>query len=343
MLPFTAKKSVAFLHREGSLRLMRSSTGFFATSVVVFATLVGACKGRAAPSTSPADAGVSPIGWQRPDGAAPIVLVDSGPPASGIPVPASKVESAVNPGHLPPYAGPTGVIEGLVTISGDPAPKEVLDIPFACGEAYATYGKAYREGTGRALADALIAVTRYEGYVPAAGDVVPIKIRGCAYERRTLDVTFGQHIEVTNADPKESYLPTLLGAMMPAQMAAMPGGDPVKLYPTQVGHYALSDDAHHKWMYADVFVVPFSTHAVTGLDGRYRIAGIPAGKPVRISMYAPTIDMQLHPDHGIASVTQERDVEVKPGETVQVDFTLAYKTPKPRPKPKEDPNRPIIK
>jgi hypothetical protein len=249
----------------------------------------------------------------------------------------------VNPGQLPPYAGPTGVIEGTVSVTGDPAPKETLDIPFACGEAYATYGKAFREGPGRALADVLVAVTRYDGFVPAAGDVVPIKIHGCAYERRTLAVTYGQHIEVSNTDPRETYLPKLLGATMPAQMAAMPGGDPVKLYPTQVGHYALSDDGNHAWMYTDVFVVPFPTHAITGLDGRYRIAGIPAGKPVRISMYAPIIDAQLHPDHGIASVTQERDVEVKAGETVRVDFTIAYKTPKPRPKPKEDPNRPIIK
>src|SRR6266542_3654658 len=322
---------------------MRSRPWLIATSVVVFATLVGACKGRSSAPSAAADASPVPVGWRLPDGGSAVVLVDSGPPASGIPVPASKVETALNPEHLPPYSGPTGVIEGVVTISGDPPPKETLDIPFACGEAYATYGKAYREGTGRTLADVLVAVTRYQGFVPALGDVVPIKIHGCAYEKRTLAVTYGQRIEVFDADPKESYLPTLLGASMPAQMAATPGGDPVKLYPTAVGHYALSDDSSHKWMYADVFVVPFPTHAVTGLDGRYRIAGIPAGKPVRISMYAPAIDTQLHPDHGIASVTQERDVEVKPGETVQIDFTLAYKTPKPRPKPKEEPNRPIIK
>jgi len=322
---------------------MRSSAVVFATSVVVFATSVGGCKAhsKAAPSAEN-DAG-EPVGWRRPDGAAQVVLVDSGPPASGIPVPASRVAAALNPGNLPVYAGPTGVIEGTVTVTGDPPPKETLDIPFACGEAYATYGKAYREGPNRALADVLVAVTRYEGFVPAAGDIVPVKIHGCAYEHRTLDVTYGQHIEVFNTDPKESYLPTLVGATMPAQMAAMPGGDPVKLYPTQVGHYALSDDGSHKWMYADVFVVPFPTHTVTGLDGRFHIAGIPAGKPVRLSVYAPNIDVQLHADHGIASVTQERDVVVKPGETVQVNFTLAYKTPKPRPKPKEDPNRPIIK
>jgi hypothetical protein len=271
-----------------------------------------------------------------------LVAEDAGPTASGIPVPAAKVDSKLNPKHLPPYAGPTATLEGVVTVTGDPPAKRDINIPFACGEAYATYGKAFREGTGRTLGDAMIAVTRYQGFVPAAGDTHPIKIHGCAYERRTVVLTYGQHLEVSNTDPKESYLPTLVGANMPAQMAAMPRGDAVKLYPAEVGHYLLSDDSKHEWMQADVFVVPFPTHAVTGLDGRYRIQGIPPGI-VKVSMYAPAVDAQLHPDFGIDSVTQEREIELKAGETTQLDFVLNYKTPKPRPKPKPDPNRPIVK
>src|SRR5262249_36574569 len=160
-----------------------------------------------------------------------------------------------------------------------------------------------REGTGRTLADTMITVTGYNGFVPAKGDEHPIKIHGCAYDRRTVVMTYGQHLEVFNTDSKESYLPKLDGANMPAQMAAMPRGDSVKLYPNEVGYYALKDDANHGWMYADVFVVPYATHAVTGLDGRYRIDGIPPGK-VKVSMYAPVVDAQLHPDFGIEAVTQ---------------------------------------
>ena len=119
-----------------------------------------------------------------------IVTEDSGPPASGIPVPASKVESTLNPQHLPPYTGPTAAIEGVVTVSGDPVAKRDLTIPFSCGEAYATYGKVFREGTERTLADAMVAVTRYPGFVPAAGDVHAVKIHGCAYDRRTIVVTY---------------------------------------------------------------------------------------------------------------------------------------------------------
>lgn len=319
--------------------------GRVASWVALSATLVG-CRRSPEPnrgSDGGASAGVVPSKGMA-DAALTVVRIpdDSGPPAPGIPVPLSKVEAAVNPRHAAPYAGPTGVVEGVITMSGDPAPKRELDISFACGEAYATYGKAFREGTGRTLADALVAVTGYEGFVPAAGEAESVKIHGCAYDRRTVVMTYGQHLEISNTDVKENFLPVLDGAKQPALFAATPGGDEVKLYPTEVGHYALRDDANHSWMYADVFTLRYATHAVTGLDGRYRISGVPAGK-VKVSSYVPPIDAQLHPDYGIANVTQEREIEVKPGETARVDFAFAYKTPKPRPKPKEDSNRPIVK
>src|SRR5260221_1659139 len=113
------------------------------TCVVSFATSVGGCKRAAEPAARP-DGGevVAPLYGME---AGPFVAVripdDSGPTAPGIPVPLSKVESALNPERLAPYAGPTGVVEGVITVSGDPPPKRELDIPFACGEAYATYGK----------------------------------------------------------------------------------------------------------------------------------------------------------------------------------------------------------
>src|SRR5882724_9898635 len=158
--------------------------------VVVTATLVGGCRGRGVSSTG-SDAGATTSlaavpGVEAGAAAAAPVLVDAGPYATGIPVPLAKVEAALNPGRLPPYAGPTGTIEGVVTMTGDLPPKRDLDISFACGEAYATYGKAFREGTGRTVADVLVAVTGYAGFVPAAGDAVPVKIHGCAYERRTV-------------------------------------------------------------------------------------------------------------------------------------------------------------
>src|SRR5258706_15375905 len=144
--------------------------GVAAIWVAVVATSVGGCRKGASSAkddgggASDLDAGVSEAGAA----AAVPVLEDAGPYATGIPVLLAKVEAAVNPGHLPPYAGPTGTIEGVVTMSGNAPPKQTLDIPFACGEAYATYGKAFREGTGRTVADVLVAVTGYQGFIPAS-------------------------------------------------------------------------------------------------------------------------------------------------------------------------------
>ncbi|HMI86727.1 MAG TPA: hypothetical protein VK550_21690 [Polyangiaceae bacterium] len=275
----------------------------------------------------------------------PVVEVpsDAGPVSTAIPVPVSKIESIINPKHLSPYDGPKGTVEGVVRISGDAPPKRNLTIPFECGEAFATYGKVFREGNDRTLADAMIAVTGYEGYIPAAGDAYPISIHGCAYDRRTLVLTYGQRIEVTNRDPKQSFLPTLEGSNTPAQLVAMPKGDAIKLYPLEVGHYALKEGMKGSgWMYADVFVLQYSTHAVTGLDGRYRISGIPAGK-VKVSVYLPSIDVDLHPDTGTQTSSIEKDVEIKDGETTALDIEFPYKVPKTPPKPKPASTVPIIK
>jgi hypothetical protein len=334
---------------------MSSRAWLTAISVVSCATAVGvlgACRSRPVELGSqegrdaPAPAASAPRITDSGLVMIPVVEVpsDAGPVASSIPVPVSKIENTLNPRHLAPYAGPKGNVEGVVRVTGDAPPKRDITIPFDCGEAYATYGKLFREGNDRTLADAMVAVTGYEGYIPAASDVYPVSIHGCAYDRRTLVLTYGQRIEVKNRDLKQSFLPVLEGSRSPAQLIAMPKGDPVKLYPLEVGHYALREGMKGTWMYADVFVVQYSTHAVTGLDGRYRISGIPAGK-MKLSVYLPSIDAELHPEAGATKESSiERDVEIKDGETTQLDIDFPYKVPKTPPaKPKPASTVPIIK
>jgi hypothetical protein len=307
---------------------MRNTTLRCAIWVVAVATAVGglsACRAKSKTDGAPAGSALAgssagPLG--SPDAAPPAVLapVDAGPLASGIPVPASRVEQAVNGRRLPPYDGPTGTVEGTIRVSGDRAPVDKVGIPANCGEALATYGKLFREGTGRTLADVLVAVTEYDGYVPAEGDARTVSIHGCAFEKRTIAVTYGQRLEVANRDAQGNYLPTLVGASMPAQMVALPHGDPVRLYPTVPGLYALTDGMKREWMVADVFVVKYATVDVTDLTGHFRISRVPAGK-VKVSALSPAIQQQ-----------DEREVVVNAGETTRADFVLAYKADK-EPKP----------
>ena len=54
-------------------------------------------------------------------------------------------------------------------------------------------------------------------------------------------------------------------------------------------------------MVADVYVLKFATHAVTGLDGRYEIKGIPVGK------------VKVNADLPVLRKTDEKDLEIKEG------------------------------
>jgi hypothetical protein len=253
---------------------------------------------------------------QAPSGAATgsaSVFKPAAPVASGLPGVPELVSKVVNPQNEPAYSGPTGAVSGVVSATGDLAPlatAHVAQIKGACPEARELYGHIFREGMLRSLADVLVAVTGYSGYVPAKEPKQTVAARGCAYNTRTIALTFGQTLDVVSKDG-EGYAPNLLGAHMRAQLLALPGGAPSTLYPPEPGHYVLTDDLK-VFMLADVFVLKYSTHDVTSLDGRYQIKGIPVGK-ARISALLP----------GTQAVV-EKDIEIKAGETLNLSLELAF-------------------
>ncbi len=244
---------------------------------------------------------------------APSVFQPAAPVASGLPSMQELVSKVVNPENQPAYAGPTGTVRGLVTGIGDLPPvatAHLAKIKPPCPEGREVYGHLFREGMMRSLADVLVAVTGYTGYVPEKEAKQTVGARGCAYSTRTIAVTFGQTIDVVSKDG-EGYVPNLLGSRMQAQLLALPGGVPSTLYPPEPGHYLLTDDLK-VFMMADVFVLKFSTHDVTSLDGRFEISGIPVGK-ARISALLPT-----------TGVVVEKDIEIKAGETLELPLQLAF-------------------
>ncbi len=235
------------------------------------------------------------------------------PVASGLPHSPVEISQTVNPENQPAYNGPTGSVKGVVTASGDPSPEtkaHVAKIKGPCPEGRAAYSHLFREGMMRSLADVLVAVTGYSGYVPAASPKVTVAARGCAFSTRTIAMTYGQALDVVSKDA-EAYVPNLLGSGMKAQLLALPGGAPSTLYPPAPGHYLLTDDIK-VFMVADVFVVKYATYDVTSLDGRYDIGGIPVGK-ARISALLPS-----------TGVVVEKDIEIKAGEALELPLTLAF-------------------
>ncbi len=213
-----------------------------------------------------------------------------------------------------PYKGPSGTLSGMIRVTGDPPPDTPHEYPKACrGEAGAMYGKLFRVGQDHALADAIVAVTKYEGYVAPKSDAVHVTVRSCAYSTRSIAISDGQRIEVRNVeDDTTTYLPWLDGARAPAGIVATPRGDAVKLYSRGYGRYWLRDQMGRTFMVAHVFHFHFSTTSVTGLDGQYRIEGVPVGT-VGVSAMLPQANL--------LSVT--KPLEIKEGDN-KLDLELKF-------------------
>jgi hypothetical protein len=250
-----------------------------ALGVLLFGALAGCSKEKAGKPTGTSAAAPSASLVPAPPLPAPV--------ASGLPSP-QVVSAEVNPNKEPVYSGPVGTVRGKVIATGDHAPEQtqvLAKIPPTCPVGREMYGKLFREGPGRTLADVLVAVTGYQGYVPELAPAQRVEAKDCSFGTRTLALTFGQRIDVVSKD-QQSYIPELIGEHGQPQLVATPGNaTAATLFPTHIGHFGLIDDLK-LFMTADVLVVKFATHAVTGLDGTFEIKGVPVG-PVKVNALLP--------------------------------------------------------
>jgi hypothetical protein len=273
------------------------------TSCVLLTTTAG-CDGCSKAQPTVADA--APIATTIPDAA----------PLNAAPVSTALVAKALNPDNLPAYAGPTGSVEGTITITGDPPPETPKDFK-RCPDGVKEYGHAFREGQAggrRWLADANLSITGYSGYfVQPKGEAEELTIKDCGFERRTVTMTFGQRLEVKNLT-KEYWTPKLEPAQTTVMMMATPHGDSVKLYPKEPGHYRIVDH-DRKYATADLYVLRYALHGTSRVGGAFRIDGVPVGK------------MKLIASHPALSDVQTKDIEIKDGVVTRMDFELTYKAP----------------
>jgi hypothetical protein len=304
------------------------SAGWIAATVV----LAAGCERRQPSSTAPASsAAVASAAPTAPaSSAAQAVPADAGAgPLS--PIPKEMVEKALNPEHLPVYDGPTGSVEGTIFVTGPASPDLPVDTT-QCPAALDTYGKVFREGVPatpggpRPLADAVVIAVGYSGHYLAEknpSESVTINER-CGYPTRTIAMTFGQSLEISNAS-KFPFAPMLDTAPSMAVMMTAPGGagDPVRIYPRLPGHSILTD-MMQPFVQEDVYVLRHPLHAVSGLDGHYRIDGIPVGA---MSIAAQHLGVR---SQGHAPVTVEAGVVQK------LDLTLVYAPKEPSKLEKHD-------
>jgi hypothetical protein len=280
--------------------------------------LLAACD-KAGEKPSAADAGAvtpSPVATASDAGAETYGVMIGGPYA------VDKVVAAVNHEHKAPYVGPKGTLRGTIRIEGDPPPDTKLKFPANCKESVVTYGKLFRVGLDKALADALVAVTQYadRGFVPAEGEAVRVNLQNCVPDKLTYTLTYGQRLDVYNVGSSGTFLPYLDGEKGKAIMIAVQKGPPIKLYANgpSPAHYMLRDDLG-SGLTANVFLLNYATHAVTTLDGKYEIRNIPVGK-VRVDVMLPVL-----------SKSDGKEMEIVEGNNT-FDLTLHFDADKDIPK-----------
>jgi len=235
------------------------------------------------------------------------------------PIPKEGVDAVLNPNHLPAYDGPMGSVEGTIYVTGPLAPDVRLDAA-ACPGAIDTYGKLFRAGVAaqpdgpRPLADGVVVVVGYSGhYLPEKNEAVRVTIGvNCAYPSRSIAMTYGQRLEVVNLSAVP-FAPSIDREFTPAVMMAPPhgAGDPIRIYPRKAEYSALTDRMA-PFVHEDLYVFRHPLHAVSDLNGHYRIDGVPIGN-LSIGV--------VHP--GVAAEAKQA-VEIAANVVKRVDLTLQY-------------------
>ncbi len=289
--------------------------GICAGMLALAACGVAACRNDSAPSSAS-------TGLNRDSGGLTASLSSQTPADAGsepVRLPRATIDAVTNPMHLPAYSGPTGSVEGVVLVAGPEAPEVAgLDV-HACPAALDTYHKLFRAGLARAdgarpLADAIVVITGYSGfYLPEKEEVAKVTITArCGYPLRTIAMTFGQRLEIMN-DSTIAFAPYLEGVPEFTILIAPPlrRGQPVAVLPTRADHFALRDQLQ-SFVRGDVYVLRQPLHAVSGLDGKFRIDGVPAGS-LKVGAQSPTF-----PGATVA------EVAIPTNGTVSLDLMLRY-------------------
>ena len=218
------------------------------------------------------------------------------------------------------HCATAGDLTGTITLKGTP-PKEKDITPLKedanCGKLHGDMPTThfYVVGPQGGLADVVVSVEGINGKsTGASAPAAELDQKGCEYVPQILAVQTGQKIQIKNSDPvlhNVHDLPTVAGNKE-QNMAQMPGGPELSFTFSKPEEFLKFKCDVHPWMFAWVSVFDHPYFAVSGKDGTFKIANVPAGK------YTLKV---AHRKAGTA--TQE--IEVKDGAPTKVDFTLEAK------------------
>ena len=216
---------------------------------------------------------------------------------------------------------PAADITGTVTLKGTP-PKEIEITPIMsdanCSKLHTTVPTThfYVVGANGGLADVVVSLQGISGKsTGASAPPVVLDQKGCEYTPSIFAVQTGQKIIAKNSDPVLHNVHDVPGAgseNKEKNEAQLPNGPDLTFTFSHPEMFLKFKCDVHQWMFAWVSIFDHPYFAVSGKDGTFKIANVPAGK------------YKLQAAHRKAgTVTQE--IEVKDGEPAKVDFTLEAK------------------
>ena len=214
-----------------------------------------------------------------------------------------------------------GDITGKITLKGTaPAEKDITPLKedANCGKFHSEMPKTrfYVVGADGALADVIVSVQGISGKSTGAS-AAPLVLdqKGCEYIPSILAAQTGQKLNIKNSDPVLHNVHTQPGATAgnkESNNAQMAGAADITMTFDKAEPFLKFKCDVHPWMFAWVSVFDHPYFAVSGKDGTFKIANVPAGK------------YKIEAAHRKAgSVVQE--IEVKDGEAAKVDFSLEPK------------------
>src|SRR5215471_14177680 len=203
-------------------------------------------------------------------------------------------------GHVH-YMGPTPV-NPIIRMGADPR----------CNKLYV--GKrptapTFVVGADGAFANVLVNIDGSFPNVAVSTAPVVLNQKDCMYVPRVLGARVGQTLQVTNEDPTDHNVHSLSKAGNDFNRSQLINTKPFDVTLKATELLRITCDSH-TWMTAYVGIFDNPYFAVSGTDGAFTIANVPAGKQT------------VKARHEVMGM-QSQMVDVQAGKTTTVDFTFA--------------------
>lgn len=212
--------------------------------------------------------------------------------------------------------GATGTISGHVRLQGTPPPNTLIRMGADPRCSRATRGQKMTQdvvlrGADGGLANAFVHLQGSFPATSAPAEPVTIDQRNCIFVPRVVGARVGQTLTITNSDATAHNVHS--ASQRNAFNTSQPKQGMVYTTALKAGEVMMRIRCDiHSWMTTYVGIVPHPYFAVSGADGAFTIARVPAGRhtiQVWHELYGPLT----------------RTVDVKAGATASVDFSYTGK------------------